>query len=165
MMVEAGKTPEEVSLTNSWFARWCKLYGVSLKHVNKRFSIAPEDRKRRIIPFLKNCWRMWYYWKVRLQSTHEPVFMSADQMPLHRNETSQQATLNFKGRHISTFVKENHQLSRERLTVMTVVSSKKSITPVLEFVLRKRNASQTNAPGKHTLQWAEKGSYRLEHTV
>ena len=33
-------------------------------------------------------------------------------MPLHRNESSSQKTLNFKGE--ETFVKENHMLSRER---------------------------------------------------
>ena len=40
-------------------------------------------------------------------------------MPLHRNESSSQKTLNFKGE--ETFVKENHMLSRERVTVFTQV--------------------------------------------
>ena len=35
-------------------------------------------------------------------------------MPLHNNESSQEKTLDFKGE--DTFVKENHMLSRERVT-------------------------------------------------
>ena len=38
-------------------------------------------------------------------------------MPLHRNESSGQATLSFNNREV--FVKENHHLSRERVTVFT----------------------------------------------
>ena len=64
-------------------------------------------------------------------------FFSADQMPLHRNESSGQKTMNFAGRSQSTFVKENYHLSRERATVMTSVSSSKKINPPrLEFIFK-----------------------------
>ena len=58
-------------------------------------------------------------------------------MPLHRNESSGQKSLNFSGRDQSCFVKENHHLSRERCTVMTIASSSNQIkTPSLEFVFK-----------------------------
>ncbi len=48
-------------------------------------------------------------------------------MPLHRNESSQQKTLTLKGEHV--FVKENHALSRERASSLTVVSNAKDLQP------------------------------------
>ena len=43
----------------------------------------------------------------------------SDQMPLHRNELSNEKTLNFKGATQTTYVKEYHFLSRERITELT----------------------------------------------
>ena len=58
-------------------------------------------------------------------------------MPLHRNESSNEKTLNYKGAAQTTFVKENHSLSRERITAMTsVASQKQSTAPKLEFVFK-----------------------------
>ena len=48
-------------------------------------------------------------------------------MPLHRNKSSSHKILNFKGRHQSCFVKENHHLSRELCTVLAIVSSSKEL--------------------------------------
>ena len=44
-------------------------------------------------------------------------------MPLHRNKSSGQKTLKFKGNDQTSFVKENNHLSRKRTTVMTIASS------------------------------------------
>ena len=54
-------------------------------------------------------------------------------MPLHRNESSQQKTLSFKGK--DTFVEENYMLFRDRVTVFTQVSSEKNILDP-EFVFK-----------------------------
>ena len=62
-----------------------------------------------------------------------PLIINGDQMPLHHHESSAQKTLNFKCE--ETFAKENHMLSRERLTVFTQVNSEsKFITP--EFIFK-----------------------------
>ena len=54
-------------------------------------------------------------------------------MSLHRNESSSQKTLNFKGE--ETFVKENCMLSREKVTVFTqLISNSKFYAP--EFVFK-----------------------------
>ena len=55
-------------------------------------------------------------------------------MPLHRNEISQQKTITFKNE--DAFVKENHSLSRERVTVFTQVSSTKDISLRPEFIFK-----------------------------
>ena len=64
----------------------------------------------------------------------DPSSINGDQMPLHRNESSQQKTTNFKGQ--DTFVKENYMLSRERVTVFTQVSSDPKINLPPEFLFK-----------------------------
>ena len=44
----------------------------------------------------------------------DPPVINGDQMPLHRNESASQKTLNIQG--CDTYVKENYSLSRERVT-------------------------------------------------
>ena len=51
----------------------------------------------------------------------DPPIINGDQMLLHRNESSQQKTFNFKNQ--DTFAKENYNLSRERATVYTQLCS------------------------------------------
>ena len=58
-------------------------------------------------------------------------------MPLHRNESGSQRSFKYSESNQSYFVKENHHLSRERSTVMTIASSSNAIeTPLLEFVFK-----------------------------
>ena len=65
----------------SW--RWCKEYIIYLKYPNKRFSIPQEERRKRLIHFLKNVWTARYWWKARYKVDH-PI-LSADQMPLQKS--------------------------------------------------------------------------------
>ena len=94
---------------------WQKEYGVSLRKPNKRYSIKKEDLVERLQDYLKNVWSIRRYFIEKYGI--DPPIISGDQMPLHRNESSSQKTLNFKGE--ETFVKENHMLFRERVTVFT----------------------------------------------
>ena len=55
-------------------------------------------------------------------------------MPLHRNESSQQNTMAFKNK--DAFVKGNHSLSRERVTVFTQVPSTKDTSLRPEFIFK-----------------------------
>ena len=97
----------------------------------------------------------------------EPAILSADHMPPNRNESSQQKSLNFKGNYQTCFVKENNHLSRKRTTVMTIVSSANKIkTPPFELVFKGTGKRvKVNPPAKTSVQWAEKGSYRLEQIL
>ena len=82
-------------------------------------------------------------------------------MPLHRNKSSSQKTLNFKGE--ETFVKQNHMLPRERVTVFTQVSSdSKFYTP--EFVF-KGKGTKINVEADIKLQWSPSGSHRLDQLL
>ena len=82
-------------------------------------------------------------------------------MPLHRNETSQQRTLVFKGE--DTFIKENHNLSREHVTVFTQVSSSPEIELKSELVFKGKGARTKVAVDNVKYQWSPTGSYRIEH--
>ena len=94
----------------------------------------------------------------------DPPIINGDQMPLHRNESSTQKTLNFTG--VDTFVKENYMLSRERVTAFTQVCSDPRIQFQPEFVFKgKGTRSHLNPPPGVNVQWAPKGSYRLEHMI
>jgi len=54
-------------------------------------------------------------------------------MPLHKNESSGQATLNFKN---EMFVTENHHLLREDVTVFTQIASDTNVKLQPEFVFK-----------------------------
>ena len=84
----------------------------------------------------------------------EPEIVMADQMPLHRNESSQENTLSFKEAVQTTYVKENNSLPRERVTVMTSLASEKSLSaPNLEFVFKRvEKRVKLNPPSDVTLQ-------------
>ena len=75
----------------------------------------------------------------------DPPVINGDQMPLHRNESSEQKPLSFKNQNV--FVKENHMLSRERITCFTSVGTRTKI----------------NASPNIYYQWSPSGSSRLEH--
>ena len=73
-------------------------------------------------------------------------------MSLHRNESSSQKTLNFKGE--ETFVKENHMLC----------SDSKFYTP--EFVFKgKGTRTKINIEEDIKFQWSPSGSYRLDQLL
>ena len=158
IIMRDNPTPESEKLKfgNQWIKMWQKEYGVSLRKPNKRYSIK-KDLVERLQDYLKNVWSIRRYFIEKYGV--DPPIINGDQMPLHRNESSSQKTLNFKG--AETFVQENHMLSRERVTVLTQVSSDlKFYTP--EFVF-KGNETRTkiNVEEDIKFQWSPSGSYRL----
>ena len=66
-------------------------------------------------------------------------------MPLHKNDTASQKTLNIKGS--EAYVKENNYLSREWITGFTQVPSDSNVVVKPEFVSKgKDTPSQRNPP-------------------
>ena len=88
-------------------------------------------------------------------------------MPLHCSESATQKSLNFSGSDQCYFVKENHHLTRERSTAMTIALSSNAIkTPPLEFVFKGKGIRvKVNSPERATAQWSDKGSYSMEHVL
>ena len=106
---------EKLQFSNQWIKGWEQEYGISLRKPNKRYSISKENCIVRVQDYLKNIWSLRYYF-IKTFGVDPPI-INGDHMPLHRNESSGQATLSFKNKEV--FVKENHHLSRERVTVFT----------------------------------------------
>ena len=115
--------------------------------------------------FIKNIWAFRRTF-IKLYGVDPEVIMS-DQMPLHRNESSEQRTLIFKGASQSTSVKENRSLSRERITVMTSAAPNKTASsPNLEFVFKGvSKREKLNVPNNVSVQKDPKGTYRLKHVL
>ena len=85
-------------------------------------------------------------------------------MPIHRNESCTQKTMTLKGQ--STYVKENYSLSRERATVFTQLSTDPVNKPSLEMAFKGKGVRIKVSPPKDMqVQFAEKGSYRLENML
>ena len=117
---------------NRWIQMWEQEYNISLRRPNKRCSISVEDRKTRIGDYLQNVWSVRNYFLQKYNV--DPPSFNGDQMPLHRNESSEQRTLHFKGQDV--FVKEKHMLSRECITCFTTVSSSPEINILPEVVFK-----------------------------
>ena len=135
---------------------------MSFKKPNKRYAIPGPVRKQRILDYLQNIFRVrHFFWK---RFNHHIPVISADQMPLHRLESSSNKTFGFTG--AETHVKESYMHSRERMTVMTFMCSD-GVPMMPEFVFKGlgiRVKIPKIPPGVH-IQWSESGSYRLKHVL
>ena len=94
----------------------------------------------------------------------DPPIFNGDQMPLHRNESSEQCTFHVKDQDV--FVKEKYMLSREYITCFTTVSSSPVMNILPEFVFKGKDIrTKINSPLHLHYQWSPNGSYRLEHIL
>ena len=155
-------TPEEGKLqfSKQWVKGWELEYGVSLRKPNKRYSISKEDCIIQVQDYLKNILNL----RDDFIKTFgvDPPITNGDQILLHRSDSSGQATFSFKNKEV--FIKENHHLSRERITVFTQIATARGLNLCLEFVFKgtgKRPLELTTTPNVH-YQWAPKVMYRLE---
>ena len=152
---------ERLKFSNQWIKEWQQEYGISLRKPNKKYSIKKEDLVERLQDYLRNVWRVRRFFIEKYGI--DPPVINGDQMPLHRNESSQQKTMAFKNE--DAFVKENHSLSRERVTVFTQVSSTKDISLKREFVFKGQETRTKLDATNVNYQRSPSGSYRLEHMV
>jgi hypothetical protein len=153
---------DKLKFSNCWIKGWEAEYGISLRKPNKRYSIKKTDLIVRLQDYLKNIWTLRRFFIEKYGV--DPPIINGDQMPLHRNESSQQKTLAFKGE--DTFVKENYMLSRERTTVFTQVSNQENIKLNPEFVFKgKGTRTKVAVPETVKYQWSESGSYRINHML
>ena len=79
-------------------------------------------------------------------------------MPFYRNELSGQAALSFKSKGV--FIKENHLLSRERVTVFMQIATDGVVDLHPEFVFKRTGLRplKLTTPSNIHYQWAPKGS-------
>ena len=150
---EVKKQPPLV-FSNKWIKGWMTEYKASLRKPNKRFQIKQSDREERVYEYIKNVWTVRKFFLDNFSV--DPPVINGDQMPLHRNESASQKTLNIQG--CDTYVKENYSLSRERVTAFTQASSDPSIKVLPEFVFRgKGTRTKLQPPPGIKYHWAPKG--------
>ena len=152
---------ERLKFSNQWIKEWQKEYGISLRKPNKKYSIKKEDLVEHLQDYLRNVCRVRRFFIEKYGI--DPPVINGDQMPLHRNESSHQKTMAFKNE--DAFVKENHSLSRERVTVFTQVSSTKNISLKPEFVFNGQGTRTKVDATNVNYQSSPSGSYRLEHML
>ena len=118
--LEQNSVPEngKVKFSKCWIKGWENEYGISLRKPNKQFSMKKNDLIERLQDYLRNIWTLRRFFIEKYDV--DPPIIIGDQMPLHRNESSQQKTITSKGE--DTFVKKNYVFSRERAMVFTQVS-------------------------------------------
>ena len=119
-------------------------YGVSLRHPNKRFQIKQADREGRVADYLKNIWTVRKFFLDNYGV--DPPIINGGQVPLHKNESASQKTRNFTG--MNTCVKENYNLSRERITVFTQLCSDPGVILKPEFVFKGKGTRTVLHPPK-----------------
>ena len=159
-LLEQNPVPENES--NGWIKGWENEYGISLRKPNKGFSIKKSDLIERLQDYLRNIWTLRRFFIEKYGV--DPPIINGDQMPLHRNESSQQKTLTFKGE--DTFVKENYMLSPERATVFTQVPSQEKINLNPEFVFKGIGTrTKVSVPDTVKYQWSVSGSYRIDQML
>ena len=160
------KPPEtkqtDLTFSNRWIKGWMREYNISLRKPNKCFQIKQEDRKEQIFEYIKNVWTVRNSFIDNFAV--DPPIINRDQMPLHRNESSSQKTLNITG--YDTYAKEDNSLAHERITAFTQVSSDPSVVVKPEFVFKGKGAhTKLTPPDGLKYQWAPKGSYCLEQML
>ena len=144
-LLAEGEKP--LKFGNQWIQMWEQEYNISLRQPNKRCSKTVEDRKTRIKDYLQNVWSVRNYF-LQKYNVDRPIF-NGDQMPLHRNESSEQGSLHFKGQDV--FVKEKHSAS----------SPEKNVIP--KFVFKGKGIqTKMNSPPNVHYQWSPSGSYQLD---
>ena len=103
-------------------------------------------------------------------------FLGIDEKPLHFNEAGSKliGTLEIAGAEVVK-LKENHAATRERVSLMTTVTSSPTLASSasampLELLCKAKSKRRTaglrpRAGMRTSIQWAEKGSYRTENIL
>ena len=172
---EAGEIAPHVKLDlpvldHSWLRRWRRMHHISWRTVNLRFKCSRAVLKSRLHIFWTNILRVRFL-HLLLEPGGELVFEGMDQKPLWFTASSQEKTLAVKGAR-KVCVKENVPMTRARFTAMTRC---RWPTPPQDgrdlAVLFKaagggsRIREGLRVPQGVLLQFAEKGSYRLQNVL
>ena len=161
---QSKEVPEEqkIVFSNRWIQNWMSEYRVSLRHPNKQFQINQTDRVERVADYLNTIWTVWKFF-LDNYGVDQPLTIG-DQMHWHRNESSTQNTLTFTG--MNTYVKENYNLSCERVTVFTQLCSDPSVILKPGFVFKGKGTRTELHPHEVIkFSWAPKGCYRFEQML
>ena len=161
-----------------WLRRWRANFNVSLRKPNRRYKVSRPVLSSRLATMWRNNIRVralaWFVFKRLLK------IYGADQKGVHRNEggSKETHTLHIKGAG-EIPLKENHAATRERISIMTWVSSDRAecddpCNLPLEIMFKGKTEKSLRSEGlplttprtmRVTVVNSEKGSYRVEHVT
>jgi len=121
-MRSRGEFIDLPTIGKHWLQRWRNYYGISLRKPNRKFKVKLATLRGR----LKSMWLTASRIRALAECTlgHDLSIDGIDQKGIHMNELGSKnvGVLTLKGAP-DVPVKENHSASRQRLTIMTLVTS------------------------------------------
>ena len=165
------------TLDKHWLLRWKRDYGVVFRHPNQRFKCSKAMLQGRLRAMWRNTFVVRFLAQHFLGHDLSQSFWGVDEKPIHFNESGSKnaRTLELVGAP-EVQLKQNHAATRERVSIMTCVTSRPGAQLPLELLFRAQTPFRTSGlkvPADHiaaknmpvTFQWAPKGSYRQEHLI
>ena len=175
-MRETGVFTQLPVFDRAWLLRWKRDYGVVFRRPNMRFKCSMAVLVSRLRAMWLNVIRVrrfiWHFTGVDIGSRMYGI----DEKPVHLNEGGSKMvrTLELAGAP-DVKLKENHAATRERTSIMTMVTSDLAAATQprflpIELLVRARSEKRTRSLVLPTntnvsVRWAEKGSYREEHLL
>ena len=163
-------------INRMWFLRWKRDKGVVLRRPNARFKCSKEVLVRRLRAMWINLYKVRHLASRLLGDCLSDRIFGIDEKPLHMNEGGSKGvgTLEVAGAPVVK-LKENHAQTRERVSLMTSVTScpvlaASSAHMPLEMLVKAKTNRRTSslvlpAGMRVSLQYSEKGSYRTDNIL
>ena len=164
------------NLDRHWLLRWKRDKGVVFRRPNCRYKASLEVMRMRLRAMWLNTFRVRALAEALIGNDLSERFYGVDEKPIHFNEAGSKGTrtLELQGAP-EVRLKQNHQATRERVSLMTCVTScpEEARSPAnmpLEILFKARSEKRTRklaAPGdlRVSIAWAAKGSYRLDNIL
>ena len=123
-MHRSGQYVEMPMIDKSWLRRWRRDYGVSFRRPNQRYKCSRRVLGDRLRTMWLNCIRVRRAAQRLLGHDLQYAIYGIDETPFHMNECGSKAigTLEIQGAPVVR-LKENHAATRQRVSVMTTVTS------------------------------------------
>ena len=159
-----------------WLLRWKRDKGVVFRKPNCRYKASLEVMRVRLRAMWLNTLRVRALAEALIGNDLSERMYGLDEKPIHFNEAGSKGirTLELQGAP-EVRLKQNHQATRERVSLMTCVTSnpeeaKSPANLPLEILFKAGSEKRTRnlkRPRnlKVSITWAVKGSYRLEHIL
>ena len=172
-MHRSGHYVELPMIDKQWLRRWKRDYGVSYRRPNQRYKCSRRVLGDRLRTMWLNCIRVRRAAQRLLGHDLQYAIYGIDETPFHMNECGSKAvgTLEIQGAPVVR-LKENHAATRQRVSVMTTVTSCRAVAlqprqlPIEVCVAGTSRKLKNVAIPKGvnmTIIASPKGSYRTEH--
>ena len=163
-------------LDKHWLLRWKRDKGIVFRRPNARYKASLEVMQKRLRAMWLNTVRVRALAEALIGNDLSERFWGIDEKPIHFNEAGSKGTrtLELQGAP-EVRLKQNHNATRERVSLMTVVTSnpEEARSPAnmpLEIMFKAQSEKiirnlETPRNLKVSIAWAPKGSYRLDNVL